>query len=73
MEKSWQGPGVGTWRGEDGEGNGKTREGGKGNGEKKGKEEEAFYRWIFKAHGMPGWNELVFSNEFQTPGTPARY
>ena len=40
--------GRGQWGGEDGEGaTGRgRREGGKGNGEKKGKEEEAFYRWI---------------------------
>ena len=35
--------GRGRWRG--GNGKGETG-GGKGNGEKKGKEEEAFYRWI---------------------------
>ena len=40
--------GRGQWGGEDGEGaKGRgRREGGKSNGEKKGKEEEAFYRWI---------------------------
>ena len=40
--------GRGQWGGEDTEGaTGRgRREGGKGNVEKKGKEEEAFYRWI---------------------------
>ena len=58
--------GRGQWGGEDGEeatGRGR-REGRKGNGEKKGKEERGILQMdMIQAHGMPGWNEVtVFSD-----------